>query len=255
MTLKFAARAKSVKNTPTINGEIEYDPQVLFRKYEDELKNLQAKNASMEMEQMVDNTNNTANDSGINLSEIDQKEIYGEAQSELEKYKALLLKQRDIMIVVTARLNNRDETIINLQGEIEHLSHRNTELENEVLRLTEEESTRNSENKRPASPLLKKGSNDQLEAKLDSMKDYSDALKNGLDMVINVLTKENASLDLGYIAQKLLGLQNLSHKLHDTVHNGYSNDNLETSRGSRRTIRSSREARERNLWSFEASKT
>jgi len=33
----------------------------------------------------------------------------------VERYKHLLLKQRDIMIGLTARLNERDETIVQLQ--------------------------------------------------------------------------------------------------------------------------------------------
>lgn len=37
----------------------------------------------------------------------------------VERYKHLLLKQRDIMIGLTSRLNERDETIINLQCELD----------------------------------------------------------------------------------------------------------------------------------------
>lgn len=36
-----------------------------------------------------------------------------------ERYKALLLKQRDIMVQLTGRLNERDEQILMLQAEIE----------------------------------------------------------------------------------------------------------------------------------------
>lgn len=39
----------------------------------------------------------------------------------MDRYKSLLLKQRDIMIALTARLNERDETIINLQSECDAL--------------------------------------------------------------------------------------------------------------------------------------
>ena len=39
--------------------------------------------------------------------------------SQVERYKALLLKQRDIMIALTARLTQRDEQILGLQAEIE----------------------------------------------------------------------------------------------------------------------------------------
>ncbi len=38
---------------------------------------------------------------------------------QVERYKALLLKQRDIMIALTQRLNERDEQILALQAELE----------------------------------------------------------------------------------------------------------------------------------------
>lgn len=37
----------------------------------------------------------------------------------MDRYKQLLLKQRDIMIALTTRLNERDETIIQLQEELD----------------------------------------------------------------------------------------------------------------------------------------
>jgi hypothetical protein len=38
---------------------------------------------------------------------------------QVERYKQLLLKQRDIMIALTQRLTERDEQILSLQSEIE----------------------------------------------------------------------------------------------------------------------------------------
>ena len=38
---------------------------------------------------------------------------------QVERYKQLLLKQRDIMIALTQRLNERDEQILGLQAELE----------------------------------------------------------------------------------------------------------------------------------------
>ena len=35
----------------------------------------------------------------------------------MDRYKHLLIKQRDIMIALTARLNERDETILAMQEE------------------------------------------------------------------------------------------------------------------------------------------
>jgi hypothetical protein len=37
---------------------------------------------------------------------------------QVDRYKQLLLKQRDIMIALTARLNERDEQILTLQEEL-----------------------------------------------------------------------------------------------------------------------------------------
>jgi kinesin family protein 3/17 len=47
----------------------------------------------------------------------------------VDRYKQLLLKQRDIMIALTTRLNERDETIIQLQEELDAYDriHRETE--------------------------------------------------------------------------------------------------------------------------------
>jgi hypothetical protein len=50
--------------------------------------------------------------------ELRQKEKTEET-AQVERYKQLLLKQRDIMIALTARLNERDEQILTLQEELE----------------------------------------------------------------------------------------------------------------------------------------
>jgi len=42
----------------------------------------------------------------------------------VERYKHLLLKQRDIMIGLTSRLNERDETIISMQQELASFDNR-----------------------------------------------------------------------------------------------------------------------------------
>ena len=42
-----------------------------------------------------------------------------EGKAQVDRYKQLLLKQRDIMIALTSRLNERDETIISLQEELD----------------------------------------------------------------------------------------------------------------------------------------
>jgi len=52
-----------------------------------------------------------------------------EDKAQVDRYKQLLLKQRDIMIALTSRLNERDETIIQLQEELDAYDriHKDTE--------------------------------------------------------------------------------------------------------------------------------
>jgi len=193
---------------------------------------LKARSEAQELENMVEaNAKDDArdrdnygdlNESGdMGYSEADNKDFL-ESQSELDKYKSLLLRQRDIMIAMTARLNNRDETIINLQNEIEHLNQRNLDLENELVKKEVEEGCFNeSECKRGSSPSKTSKAQvarlSEVENKLDSIKGYAENLKNGLDLVFNVLSKENSNIDLGTIAQKLLKIQGMSHKLYNCV--------------------------------------
>lgn len=54
------------------------------------------------------------------LQEIErERQSIDEDKAQVDRYKQLLLKQRDIMIALTARLNERDETIISLQEELD----------------------------------------------------------------------------------------------------------------------------------------
>ena len=186
-TLKFANRAKNIRNAPRINEDV--DEKALLRKYEAELKRLRAeldhKNESMvNMQRMIDFGHSRRRDDestdlfleqdetrkleerikvmnsqllagGQQLEEHPQfitaleahqklirQEYEGKLQemererqqieedkSQIDRYKQLLLRQRDIMIALTARLNERDETIIQLQEELDAYDklHRETE--------------------------------------------------------------------------------------------------------------------------------
>jgi hypothetical protein len=186
------------------------------------LKNLQAKTNNPDIDKLIESSQpdyNRYSDTDP-AHDIRPHEKFSRIKPNLEKYKGLLLRQRDIMIAMTARLNNRDETIINLQSEIEMLNQRNLELENELIKNSEEYqgSRQHSSSKRsPSKPLRLNTSMPIPDEKLETIKGYTDNLRTGLDLVINVLTKENSALDLGSIAQKLLGLQNTAHKLSKTV--------------------------------------
>ena len=210
-SLKFANRAKNIRNAPRINEDV--DDKTLLRKYEIELKRLrselEAKSKNVgEMEQVIEleeekRRAEADKEAAIEALELRSKEFlmekeekkkleekirlmnsqllvggkkleetpqfitaleekqkairkeYEEKLQEVEKerqqieedkaqidrYKQLLLRQRDIMIALTARLNERDETIIQLQEELDAYDrvHRETEdsLEHKTARCSQ----------------------------------------------------------------------------------------------------------------------
>jgi kinesin family protein 3/17 len=48
-----------------------------------------------------------------------ERQSVQEDKAQVDRYKQLLLKQRDIMIALTQRLNERDDQILSLQAELE----------------------------------------------------------------------------------------------------------------------------------------
>jgi hypothetical protein len=59
----------------------------------------------------------------VKLSELEkERETIEEEKAQVDRYKQLLLKQRDIMIALTQRLNERDEQITALQDELDAYS-------------------------------------------------------------------------------------------------------------------------------------
>lgn len=201
-------------------------------------------------------------------------------QKQLEKYKQLLLKQRDIMIALTSRLNNRDETILQLRSELEMFYAEkmpNNNLDADAIeknsyamgagrpggygysqQYTNSISHNSSIDKdanfapvggqRSMSNLLEFGANygpqnhssddgypnegnstisaldkksrDSIEKTLKSIsfaENLSSDLCNGLDEIINSLTKPNDSLHLHMVAQSILELQKKSHNLKSVI--------------------------------------
>ena len=190
-TLKFATRAKKIKNEARINEDV--DQRTLLRKYQIELKKLKQelaeKNLSMtgmnqadlmqleaerkqaeadknaainaleirsheflqaqedkrQLEEKIKAMNSQMLAGGkkiedtpqfrsaleeqqrlirqeyeLKLNEIErERNQIEEGKAQVDRYKHLLLKQRDIMIALTSRLNERDETIIQLQEELD----------------------------------------------------------------------------------------------------------------------------------------
>lgn len=191
-TLKFATRAKKIKNEARINEDV--DQKALLRKYEIELKKLRKQLAEKrdeifskeemlrlkqdkqraekdkeaaiyaleskykeylkEKEEQIRQLTSQLLVGGKRIEETPQfrsaletkqkliREEYEERLQEIEKerqmieadkaqvdrYKQLLLKQRDIMLALTARINERDDTIIQLQEELDTLEQINKKL-------------------------------------------------------------------------------------------------------------------------------
>mmetsp|Transcript_22468 Transcript_22468/g.34745 ORF Transcript_22468/g.34745 Transcript_22468/m.34745 type:complete len:154 (-) Transcript_22468:924-1385(-) len=66
----------------------------------------------------------------LKMQEIEKERVQiEEDKQQVDRYKQLLLKQRDIMIALTGRLNERDETIIQLQEELDAYDRLNRETE------------------------------------------------------------------------------------------------------------------------------
>lgn len=174
-TLKFANRAKNIKNEATINEDV--DQGALLRRYEKELQRLRQAlqekggggyvdptlfdalqsgkrqveedhraalqaledtSRAMEVEQvnkkrLEERINEletmlgdgaggprAADEYAMRLDELDrERQVMEEDKAQVDRYKQLLLKQRDVMLNLTTRLNERDETILHLQEEID----------------------------------------------------------------------------------------------------------------------------------------
>jgi chromosome segregation ATPase len=61
-----------------------------------------------------------------------ERETIEEEKAQVDRYKQLLLKQRDIMIALTQRLNERDEQITALQDELDGSDRHQKELEEKL---------------------------------------------------------------------------------------------------------------------------
>ena len=61
-----------------------------------------------------------------------ERETIEEEKAQVDRYKQLLLKQRDIMIALTQRLNERDEQIVALQDELDAYDRHQKELEEKL---------------------------------------------------------------------------------------------------------------------------
>lgn len=147
-TLKFAQRAKGVVTTPQVNEDL--DPRMMANRYEAEIRRLRTELAERDSRTTIDlegfDPHKPLADIGALRADFSggktgslwnrQRE---EDKAPAGRYKQLLLKQRDIMITLTQRLHERDETIIGLQAELDAQDQRVRELqerfERQALRL------------------------------------------------------------------------------------------------------------------------
>jgi predicted RNase H-like nuclease (RuvC/YqgF family) len=88
---------KHIEETPQFKSALEERQRIIRQEYETKLNELERERQQLEDDKV-----------------------------HVERYKHLLLKQRDIMIGLTSRLNERDETIINLQTELDRVDQMNS---------------------------------------------------------------------------------------------------------------------------------
>jgi len=75
----------------------------------------------------------------VKIRELESSlENVGENKAQIDRYKQLLLKQRDIMIALTSRLNERDEQILYLQEELQAYDQHQRQLEDALDHRTAE---------------------------------------------------------------------------------------------------------------------
>mmetsp|Transcript_91920 Transcript_91920/g.259042 ORF Transcript_91920/g.259042 Transcript_91920/m.259042 type:complete len:1077 (-) Transcript_91920:62-3292(-) len=137
-TLKFAHRAKAIRNSPRLNEDV--DHRTMLRRYETEVRRLRAelkesqdvRESQLQLLQQHE-VYEVCDDAGfaeeqeraraeqeLRLSDMEsQRCSLEEDKAQVARYKQLLLKQREIMIALTQRLQERDEAILALQAEVD----------------------------------------------------------------------------------------------------------------------------------------
>ena len=108
MNSQMLIGGKKVEDTPQFRTALEAKQKIIRQEYEQKLQEIEK-----------------------------ERNLIEEDKAQVDRYKQLLLKQRDIMIALTSRLNERDETIIQLQEELDAYDriHRETEQVIEVRQM------------------------------------------------------------------------------------------------------------------------
>ena len=103
MNSQLLVGGRKIEDTQAFRNAIEMENKKIREEYEDRLRDLEK-----------------------------EREIISEDIAQVDKYKQLLLKQRDIMIALTGRLNERDETIVQLQEELDAFDRLHQETEDKL---------------------------------------------------------------------------------------------------------------------------
>ena len=90
MNSQLLVGGQKIEETLQFRNAVEEEQKKIRSQYEDRLKELEKERTQIEQD-----------------------------KAQVDKYKQLLLKQRDIMIALTTRLNERDENILQLQEELD----------------------------------------------------------------------------------------------------------------------------------------
>lgn len=180
-TLKFAARARNIKTIVTQNKKSDGDHLKIWEKY-------RRQHAQDSEPMKIDNISEILpssardikqlflraerHDGGLTNSDFDGKD---ERDKIIEVYQEMLMHQRDVLIRMTTKLNNRNLEIASLKKKMSENSKDNT--------------------------------NDT------GIKELSE-IKEGMDFLVDSLCKRNTKIDLPTIASKLITLQSKIGQLH-----------------------------------------
>lgn len=90
LTSQLLIGGQRIEDTPQFRNALEQKHKVIREEYEEKLQEIEKERQLIEAD-----------------------------KAQVSRYKQLLLKQRDIMLALTARINERDDTIIQLQEELD----------------------------------------------------------------------------------------------------------------------------------------
>ena len=106
LTSQLLVGGKRIEETPQFRSALETKQKMIREEYEERLQEIEKERQMIEAD-----------------------------KAQVDRYKQLLLKQRDIMLALTARINERDDTIIQLQEELDALEQINKKLMEERSKL------------------------------------------------------------------------------------------------------------------------